>query len=236
MMTLQEKIAKLTAQHDREVAEATRESEILEKLRSIIGAYRPPSVHFYKFYGSRGSLHFKAETYDSLRKKEEKPPDADLLRALLASYPPQPLVRVKDGCTSFRPDLGVSFNTRTDGLTVDEYECYGVSVHVETFQDRTARIQWYTDLDGELWRMEFSVPWYLTDFGTLDMKPHYYGGNGPIANWERCELSPKHDAQRIKWASGAAQYPNSFTLYWDRNSGSKLDFATIAYANQKAQS
>lgn len=228
-MTLAEELAKLEQATAQKRAELEREYAIRDLLGAVADGYRPPSIHFHRLYGSRGSIHFQPETYSSLRKADEKQPDAELLRALLASFPPLPCVKVSDSSTSFRPDFGESYST--EQRPVEEYECYGVTVRVETLQDIRAQIEWYTRLaDGEVWSLRFTVPWYQTDFGQLDMIANRYAGHGPVSSWERCELQPKHDAQRICWASGAPEYPNSFTLYWDRDSGARLDFPAIAFA------
>lgn len=222
---LQAEIDKLTQQHEQKIAELKREHEVRALLGEQIDGYEPPSIHFYPLYGARGSITFKGCPYESIRKG--KAPDADLLRYLLATFPPLPCVKVNDGCTSFRPDLGESYSR--EDRAVDEYDCFGVIVRVETHQEHTAKIEWYTSLGGEIWKIAVSVPWYATDFGQLDMAAKRWP-DGKVIRWERCELRPKHDAQRIRWASGSSEYPNEFTLYWDRDTGASLDFPALAFA------
>ena len=221
MSRLDEDITKLKQKHAEELAHMIRENTIREKLEPIASGYELARIHFFRLYGAVGSIHFKGTEYDSLRRPGEKAPDPELLRRLLASYPPVPAVRVKDACTSFRPDIPAN---NPEGANL--YDCHGVIVDVETFQSQTAGVEWHAELDGELWRFGVSVPWYQTDFGTLSLRSKRYGGDGPVASWE-CSLQPKHNAQVIRWASGAAQYPNRFTLYWDRHSGAALDFPAL---------
>ncbi len=202
-------------------AQLVRELAVLDKLGNIFDGYEEPMVHFSKLYGRTGVIHFRHNEYSSIRKG--KNPDRALFAALLAAFPPSvQTVRVKDGCTSFRPDIDANNIEKAD-----LYDAFGVLVRVQTYQSRTATFAWWHGFDGELWEIEISFPWHQTDLGVLDMRASHYGGNGPVASWDRCELKPKHDAQRIRWSSGSADVPNSFTLYWDRDSGARLDFPSL---------
>jgi hypothetical protein len=69
-----------------------------------------------------------------------------------------------------------------------------------------------------------------TDLGTLSLRYAYYGGHqsGKVSSVEVCEFRPYHDGQRVRWASGSPDVPNRFTIYWDKDTGGKLDFARLA--------
>ena len=63
------------------------------------------------------------------------------------------------------------------------------------------------------------------------MRAKFYGGNesGKVSSWEHCDLSvdPKWNGQVVKWASGGPEYPNSFSVYWDRDTGGMLDYPSM---------
>lgn len=222
MKNLQSELAALDAATIEKRAQLIRQHAVLDQLQPIIDGYHAPMAHFHKLYGSVGSIHLHGCDYAAIR--EGKQPDRALLVALLAAYPPLDVLRVKDGCTSFRPARHYEENTvREEGL----YECYGVTVKIEVFQGPHAEFKWYADLNGETWQFSVKFPLHKTDLGRLDAVAKRYDGHGPVSSWERCEFYAKHDAQKIRWASGGREYPNSFTLYWDRDTGKALDFGQL---------
>jgi hypothetical protein len=232
MKTLEQEMQELQDKH----AEAARELEakhaVLVKLGDI-GEYEPPSVHYFKLYGARGGVHFRYNKYSSLRKGSN--PDRALLARLLKDFPPVDRVQVKDGCTSFRPAVTApGFNRELakgmSGIKPEETDWRGelldvfpVTVRLEVFQGPDARFEWYADLDGVLWEFSVEFPLYQTDLGTLDLRYDHYS-DGEIKAVDRCDFQPKHGAQRIRWSSGSHKTPNSFTLWWDVDSGKATDF------------
>ena len=49
-----------------------------------------------------------------------------------------------------------------------------------------------------------------------------------ITSVARCDFYPSDpNAQRIRWASGDRKTPNSFTIYWDTDSGNAVDFPAL---------
>lgn len=223
--------------YKQEQVEIKRESSIRDMLAPIQQGYEPASIHFHKLYGSHGSIHFRGTDYSSLRKADEHAPDAALLRTLLKQFEPVSLLRVRDGCTSFRPDVA-AVNAELPERA-DVYECYGVKLRIEVFQGPKVTFQWYSYLvvtdeaanvsHPELWEFEVTLPFDRTDVGALDVVPRYIGGHssGKISSYERCDFSAASSGQVIRWASGGKEYPNSFTVYWDRDSGEALDFAAM---------
>jgi hypothetical protein len=203
-----------------------------------LGEYAPPSVHYYKLYGSRGSVAFKIQRYSSIA--EGKSPDRELLTRLLAQFPPVERVQVKDGCTSFRPHVAAagfnlaSLKGETDwrGNLLDVCP---ITVRIEVFQGPTVDFEWYAQVNGELW--EFKVEYWLhqTDLGRLDVAYNRAFGrdSGEITGVERCDFYPKHNAQRIRWASGDRKTPNSFTLWWD--SGKAVNWPELVIAKPEVQ-
>lgn len=224
MKTLQERLDEARDKFEQEQAEIMKRASIQDELRGVLEGCHEPSIHFSKLYGRVGSIHVHGTEYEGLR--HDKQPDAALLVALLVKYPPVPFIRVKDGCTSFRPDTIENNQALREGA--DTYDCYGVHVDIETFQHQVADFTWCSAVAGELWEFEVRFPLYQTDLGVLNMRAIYYGGHGPVRCWEVCEFRPNHGAQIIKWGSGGPEYPNRFTLYWDRDSGAAMDWAKLA--------
>lgn len=233
LKTLEQKIAEIDKSAEEQRRKAAREWAILAGLSPLIeaGGYNPPSIHFYELYGSQGGIHFKFNEF-RLSTDQGKDPDGDLLAILLRTFPPVPVVKVSDGCVSFRPDLGVSYST--EQRPADEYECYGVTVRVETLHTPSARIDWYARLpitaEGELWRIEVAIPYHWTDFGPLTLRARHDRRTGRVLEWIECTLQPKWDAQRITWAATGIEYAKTFTLFWDRDSGAALDWPAVAFA------
>lgn len=200
---------------------------VLDNLGPMIEGYEEPRVHHYKLYGSVGSIHFSPCNYSSI--KNGKDPDADLLRALLDKFPPVPILRVKDSSTSFRPAQFVK-DENEDHL----YECFGVIVRIEppcSYSQGIARAEWYSSINGNIWRFDFDSRLHQADLGRLELTwTSRAFGREPMV--ERCNFTPKHNAQLIKWATGdygKSKTPNQFTLYWDTDSGKALDFAALMF-------
>jgi len=239
MRNLQEDIAELTRKHEEKRKELEAKHAILAQLGPVIEGRKEPSVYFHSLYGSRGSISFK---WDKFRTSQDtrKQPDPELFRFLLTTFPPVARVRVKDGSTSFRPDVTAPGFDRDlakgmSGLRADEtewrgdlYDCYGVTARIEVYQGPDVRFEWYATVNGQLWEFSIEFPLNLVDLGTLHVHAVYADSHHQhVSYYSECQFQAKHDAQVIRWASGAPEYPNSFTLYWDVDSGKALDFPSL---------
>jgi hypothetical protein len=239
MTRAEQKLKALQEQYEKQQAQTLQEERILEHVEPLAVGYVEPRIIFSKLYGTAGLVNFKHRGRYRLSTDKGQEPNAKLLKTLLERFPPVPYMKVKDGgCLSFRPDIEEN-NVDAESHNADVYDCYGVTLKVQTFQEQTIRFQWASELDGELWRFDIEVPFHQTDVGRLEIRARYYGGHasGKIASYEQCELYPKLelDAQCIRWASGGPEYPNSFTVFWDRDSGARIDFPGLFRRQEAAQ-
>ena len=229
MKTTEEKLQEAKEKYGKEQHQILREGDIRAILAPVQTGYEECSIHFYRLYGATGTIHFTGTRYSSLKNDGEKAPDVGLLRSLLAQFPPIPALLVKNGCASFRPKTPGA--QEEIGERAEVSEVFGVTVNVKVFQGPTTEFHWYAELPStEVWCFQVSYPFHQTAIGKLDVIAKYYGGHdsGKISSYERCKLYPADsDAQVIRWASGGQEYPNSFTVYWDRDSGAALDFAKM---------
>jgi hypothetical protein len=215
-------------QNEREAIAA--KYKVLDAIGDLAG-YAPPSVHYYKLYGSRGSVNFGIQRYASIA--EGKSPDRALLARLIEQFPPVARVQVKDGCTSFRPNVSAEgFNVASLKGEADYrgelLDVCPITVRIEVFQGPTVKFEWYSPVSGELWEFHVEYHLYQTDLGNLRVKYDYYDRwQNKIKQVSVCEFTPKHGAQRIRWASGSPETPNSFTLWWDVDSGKAVNFPEL---------
>src|SRR5262245_768504 len=159
MKTLEERLAETKQKYEKEQAETIKRYEVMKQVMHYLEGYYEPMVYFYKLYGRIGSIHVHGCEYESIRKG--KNPNADLLRLLLEKFPPVRMMKVKDGCTSFRPDTDENNEQLREGA--DVYECHSVIVKVETFQHRVADFEWTAEIDGDLYAFSVRFPWHITD-------------------------------------------------------------------------
>ncbi len=218
MKTREQEIADL----DNKLAEAKAALEAKHKIYDLLGdlaGYAPPSVHYYKLYGKRGSITFRIQRYASIA--EGKSPDRELFARLLSQFPPVGKVMVKDyGCTSFRPAAG---EWKGDVLDICP-----VTVALDLFQGHTAKFEWTAELAGELWEFNIEYGLHNTDLGTLNLSYSYHDRwHESIKRVEVCEFLPNHGAHRIRYASGSHTTPNPFVIWWDVDSGKAVNFPEL---------
>lgn len=247
-------------QYELELAEIERQAESarqeLARKRKVLEYMdaKMPGIWSYKHFvcvQSRETwVSFSREKYESLRAKGMKDADTpEFLHEVLRVFPPVPMVKVKDGCTSFKPLIEWEEEEKRRAEKMGEqyqerntYDCGGVRLHVNTYQDREVEFiweTWGTDDEGErerlgskgLIRVAVKVSWWKLEVGKLYMRARYYGGHesGKVSSWERCDLwvDPKWSGQVVKWASGGPEYPNSFEVYWDKDTGARLDYGAM---------
>lgn len=215
MLTKQEAIEKVKAEAATKLAEVEAKYAVLDKLGPIIEGYEEPHVHYYKLYGTVGSIAFRPCYYDSI--KNGKNPDRTLFANLLAQYPPLPKVMVCDGCKSFRP------NAEWKGELLDVYP---ITAHIEVYQGQKATFEWFTNINDAMWELQIEFMLYRTTLGTarVEVERDRYEN---VIRYTRTEFLRETDCQLITWASGGPQYPKSFELYWDPDTGKAMHFPEL---------
>ena len=221
---MSDEMADLEAKHAKEREELKRKLEIRAELYDVGVPWR---IHVYQLYGAVAGVQIAYPWFDYSAK--EPKPTLDTVRLAALHHPPVGMVRVKDGCMSFRSKEHV------DALPEDKKERWEEEldvapflVEVDAFQHHSASFEWYTKLkNGALVRVEIELP-LMRELGQYDIKrrgPDYIEAR-PI---ESCRFFP--DAARlttlfhgpepvaqleapIRWASGSPTTPNKFTLYW----------------------
>jgi hypothetical protein len=230
-MSLEQDIEKLKADYAEKEANLRREDTILQKFGSLIDGYKKPMVHFYKLYGRRGTVHFYLNRYDSLR-EQGKSPDRALLKALLEQFPGVPITKYRDACVGFRPAIAAeadAMKARERGKTVDLYDCGPVTVQLEpSSYSQTAKFEWTTYLDGEMWEIRVEYPFYkvIRQIGQYICEYEYYRDH-EVRRVRRCDLNPHSPMQCIKYASGDHKTPNTFVVYWDTDSAIQTDYTEL---------
>jgi hypothetical protein len=195
---------------------------VLEALGTIGQGYKQPFIHAGQLYGTVGSINFQHD-YFVYGEQKFKQPDPDLLRSLLASFPPVGKTAYKDGSRSFRPASTITHEM--EEKAEDCLDICPVTVGLELYQHQTASFEWFATIAGNLWRFEVEFPLATADLGTLDLRYRRELGETIV---DVCRFSPNHGAQSIRWPSGGSQYPNKFTLWWDVDTGKATDFPAIA--------
>jgi hypothetical protein len=225
MKTEEQELLELSAKQAADILALKAKHAVLGLLGDLITGYQPPFVHYSKLYGTKGSLNFGHCQYDSIR--EGKNPNRALLAALLAKFPPLPKVLYKDGCTSFRWEGGITEKDKqaeAEGRT-NITEVYPVIIKIETAQSQTAKFCWCADLGGlGVWSIVVEIPLHATTLGLLYLDAKRWP-DGKIIRYTQCEFRPSNPAvQVITWASGGQEYPKTFTLYTDPDSGKEIDW------------
>lgn len=221
---MNDELEKLRKKHAEEEAALLQELEIKAALPDMGVPWR---LHVYPLYGAVGSAKIEYGWFDY--GKEKPQPSLDTVRLAAGLLPPEPLVKVKDGCLSFRPKAHVeSLPEEKKSRWQEEQEIAPFTVKVSAFQRQSAEVEWNTRLkSGKLLRVEIVVP--LPDkLGRFRIERQ----RGPLAVEQaitRCEFNVEtarvHTlfdgpepvaelAQPIRWAAGDVTTPNDFTLYW----------------------
>lgn len=218
-MTLEQEIAELKLKHEQREQELIREHGILKHFAEFED-YGRPFVHFSKLYGRRGSVAFHWQRYESIAKG--KNPDADLLRRLLEKFPGEPKVMYRDSCIGFR-DEGNAIESKAKAeernikVEITELEPVTVAIDPASYS-QSAKFEWLTMLDGELWEIEVEFPIYKTEIGKLTLRYDYWRQGGHECEVRRiieCDFRPE-TGQRIRYSRADEKTPNHFTVYWLR--------------------
>jgi len=108
---------------------------------------------------------------------------------------------------------------RAKGLTVELTNVEPVTVSIEPARySNSAKFEWYTSLDGELWEIEVEFPIQRTDIGKLTLRCDYWRQGGHECEVRRiveCDFQP-YTGQRIRYSRADEKTPNHFIVYWLR--------------------
>jgi hypothetical protein len=222
MGTLEQELAELRAKQAKKEAELVREHAILTHFGEFLDAgYGRPMIHFSRLYGQRGSVYFNWQNYDSIRKG--KNPDASLLARLLERFPGEPKVMYRDSCVGMRAEgnaLEAQEKARECGMSAEVTPVEPVTVAIEPASySNTAKFEWLTSLDGELWEIHVEFPLYRTDIGKLTIE-YETRLNSHREEYEtrrivNCDFKP-HTGLRIRYSRVNDKTPNNFVVYWLR--------------------
>lgn len=225
-MDLRKALADLDAKHAAEREKLVKTAAVLDALPDYAREYNP-RVFFHSLYGREATIYFEHDFY-SYGKKDVKQPDLALLERLANDLPAVPLVRVKDGCMSFRTAAHV------DAMPEDKKERWEEEIGVapfllklSAFQHSTAEIEWVTVIAGLPVEISFKVP-LTPNIGAVSVRYVEFRGGRRV---NKCEASITESlrelrrttadldeniagSDRIKWASGSQDVPNDFTYFW----------------------
>lgn len=201
MKTLEERLAEAQRAYEADIERAHLQEAMKENLVEI-GIAQEPQLVRYPLFGSAGSWLFEP------KQSNAEPLNRLILTALLLRFPPVELFKVIAGCCSFRPG-----SPERGEITA----VAPIKIKIDVPQKHTAELEWYANFQGKLWKFGLKLPLHACDLGKLYLRVNYYGNSDKVASYAVCQFVPRPElkARVIKWASGAPEYPNSFTLYWD---------------------
>lgn len=202
METIEERIAKIQARADNEIAALRVEAE----LRRTIAA-QPVRVFMHELYGCAGALTFDGGSWGTL---------GELVDAL----PPLPSVVLRDACTSIHHDPeGLAAYAVKHQLSelppANKVEpIHGLRLHCSLIRKYPAevRAEWSARLpDGQVWGIRVPVPTDLVKFTFTTRVVH---GEVCVVNDLFDHDFPGHP-RTIHWHGGGDLRPR--TIYWQRN-------------------
>ncbi len=222
---LNKRLADLDADYQKKRSELLQEDAILSALPSW-AAERKPHLHFYPLYGKDCSVAWQHDFY-RYDPTNSKPPQPDLALALrlAEALPSRPLTMVRDSCLSFQSAAHVAaLPEEKKAHWQAETAIAPFLARVSGYQQRTVEFSWLTPLAGLVCEVKVKLP-LPQKLGSLDIVIRDVKGGRRV---ERCQFRPGNaiiDLQRdgetlaqvqtpIKWASGTADVPNDFNLYW----------------------
>jgi hypothetical protein len=206
--TVDEQIAAIRAEAERKAEEVRKADTLLRLLPDWAHEYHHHAPHFYKLYGKDVSIHFEFPRYSSIS-DGAKAPDLDFIARMIAEFPPLPLAKVKDGCTSFRLASAVpEDNERCNVTPIAPF-----TIRCRFDRERVAQFVWLARVGEFVCEFQISLPFpYKLGTPQIVVKEDRYGGR----KVERAEFDPTPaGARRIKWASGSDSTVNDFTVFWE---------------------
>jgi hypothetical protein len=215
----------LKAGHARELAELELKLAIQKALPDLGIPWR---VHVSELYGTVASASIEYDFFGTRR--DQAQPTLETVTAAGMALPGVPLVLVRDGCLSFRPLPHVeAVPEEKKERWKEELQVCPFVVRLSAFQRHTAEFDWVARLSLEnhgesLVRVRIRIP-TPPELGRLNVSYSDYMGGRRVKD---CRLSigeAAHVIYRdgnslaglespIRWASGSAETPNDFTLYW----------------------
>jgi len=220
--TAAEKLAEFDAQQ----AKARR---ALETQCEIEGALpvRPWRVYVHPLYGVEASADWTHNFY-SYRQKDVRQPTWDDVIELAEMFPPEPMVLVKNGCTSFRTRAHVdALPEKKKERWEQELDIAPFRLKLSAFQNQSVTVTWPTFLRDRMIqiRLTLALGWQDNGIGRFDIRWKNYMGGKRV---DYCQFladpnlttvfrgdEPVAQLERpIKWGTGSDDVPNDFTLYF----------------------
>lgn len=207
MSTFALEAAKKFSEFEKELAALRTKHNVMESL-TLPESYVKPQVFMYKLHGSVGSLIWRYKKYPSIA-SGNKQPDTTLVRKLLESYQPVPMIIIRSGCTSFQPE------PETYESNGEVTEINGLIIKTNFREEHS--IEWYAKVAGDLWQFEVHFPAHQSR--NIHTTVHWSG-----ISYEQARIL-KQDiridipgAHYIRWASGdSRRTPSDYTIYSHRN-------------------
>lgn len=224
-------IEELKAKHARELAELELKLEIRAALPDV---GMPWQVHVSELYGTVASVSIEYDFY-GIRKGEPQP-TLETVRAIGLALPGVPLVKVRDGCLSFKamPYVEALPEAKKERWQ-EELEVCPFTVKLSAFQQHTAEFDWVAKVAERLVRVRVKIP-TPRELARLEVQYSNYMGGRRVRDCRVLIGDKSHVIYRdgnslaglespIRWASGGPETPNDFTLYYVNYGG---ESATVA--------
>jgi hypothetical protein len=224
---LQAKIEKAKAKAAEEIAKLETEAIVRDWFDGVTGGvfsdYKT-AVHQYPLYGVDATYKLEHDFFDYRNKRP--PVTLATVEALADFFPPVPYRMMRCGCLSFRTaaDVDAMTEKERDAFT-SEVDVCGFRVKVSAYQRLQAKFEWATVSPVGVVEIEVVLP-LPPMFARYEMRRREY--HGKIVSITDCRLIPGQSIQwimrddvsvaqlesPIKWARGADDVANDYTLYW----------------------
>ena len=194
---------------ERRQAENEREQRILDALPDSLSFTR---LHAYPLYGALGSVTI-GENDTRYGQETDKVSMAELAE-LLDQFPPLPITKTG---SRFAPS---DYTDKRDRESSKREDVWGVVYKVDGIrgQGECHKAQWWADVNGV--RIIFTAVIADEDrpirrtYTVRELKGYTVCENAKIVRQERSSLPNFWIDQRIRWAAGSNEHPQTFTLYW----------------------
>lgn len=200
-----------------------REWDVRDLLKDVVEGFEPPFIHYYKLYGQVGSIKFGQPRYSSIQKGAG--PTPALLKTLLDTFPPLPLVRYRNysGLT-YRTEAGLTEKERAEGETTPVFPVT-FRVNLNSYNQGIV-VEWTAMLGESSWEFQ-------AEFNLFGMPPLGYPQSevdrdreGKITrvrstNWQ----GGPPGINVTKYASGSPETFPTLVLWWHH--GADLDVPAL---------
>ena len=210
MKTLEEKMAALKAQHEKEV----KELEVAMKIRQCLpGKEEDWGIFLSTLYGKVAKVTRRTDRH-AVDYKGVTPWSPDDLAAAVKALPPLPSAKVSYTFTTFA-SLPLCEELAGKGPTITELS---VPLHVRiTGQDTgVAEVTWFANIEG-VGQVEvvYPIPWQHKWMRSTWYRQEYRGGFNMRKQGRGRDMliSPAADWS-VDWSQGSGEYKADTTLYW----------------------